>query len=245
MHARSTARIVGGRRRSALLAAALAVPLALAVAISPAGATGGGGPLRYGEKVDLAFGAWITETDTSLTDLTIRVAKRSERSSSHGNDNSKEPVLRLFYLHKELDPTTNVVVRTEYEGFVPESGAAFLFNPSFKSASVDMLVNMEGYTCVDEGPQGIAGPCESLDPITVHLVASWVGFGEIYRDVSNHGVHVPGFNFQAHTSYAFRQATLSGTATIVGSPENEVLASGDASFGILFRGKYHETMMMR
>lgn len=228
------------RLRRALLMT-LAVLLALLMLTPPsAGASTDSGPLRYGEKIDVVGGAWFTTTPTTFSDLTIRIFDRSEKGNL-GNSKTNGPALTLFYVLKETNPSTNEVTRTEYEGFVPDAGAEFIFNGSLKGASADMDVELYGYRCIEEGPQGLVGSCVELDPITVNVDLTWSGIGEIVRNSDGDSFNFPGFKFQSHTVDAYRSADLIGTV----SGDGVVLASGPASFGVMLRGKYHERLLIK
>lgn len=200
----------------------------------------------FGERVDLAGAAWITETDASLTDLTIRVFDRAERSTWTGPINYKDPGIILFYVRRVVNPLTGEVVETNYEGIYGGPGSSFEMSPSFAGAEAIFTLDLYGYRCVyppgdaGGGPQGIDGSdpeCWELSPVTVDGHIEWTGEGPVIRDVFKSGDRRPPlFMFGAHTVSAARNASVAGEIEGGGI----TFATGPATFGTLLRGKYHE-----
>lgn len=219
-------------RRIAVVAIAL---MALLAAAAPATAA----PSSYSEKVIFAGANWYTEEGNTWSDLTIRVSYLSTYSSETGRAHFKDPGLTLFYTHEELDPETNLVTRTEYEGFVGgDSTATFDFDPDFESAFAEVTVPLWGYQCIEAGPAGIVEPeCHDLDPATVQVTLEWTGYGEIITTKDKNAVtDIPGFGFHSRVSVQQRAATVTGTV----AGDGLVLADGLGTNAILLKGSYSE-----
>lgn len=206
---------------------------------------GGENNYSYGERVDLAGAVWITETETLFSDLTIRVFDIDDRSTWSGPNNYKSPGIVMFYTSREVDPVTGVITETNYEGFSGSGSNEFSFDRSLAGAQAEFSLNVWGYRCFHEpgepggGPQGILEPpaCEDLPEATVSGDIEWTGSGPVIRDVSGlKDTQAPSSMFGVHSVSAARDAIVAGT--IAG--DGLVLAEGQASGGILLRGKYHE-----
>ncbi|MDH3500388.1 MAG: hypothetical protein OEM97_09720 [Acidimicrobiia bacterium] len=109
---------------------ALALLLAIVVIAPAASATSEESvtTLAYREKVKLAAGAWLTETETTSSDFTIRVFYKTTWSTGEGKIRYADPQVILFCTHRELDTATNLTTRTEYEGFAAAAGSTFIFS---------------------------------------------------------------------------------------------------------------------
>lgn len=234
--ARLTSRVIG----------TLLLALAMLVMASPVAAgEQAADQVGYGEKVDLAWGEWITEDDTLPPDFFhIRVFKSAVRSSGSGRSGGIGAI--LFWTQWEFDPETGEIIKTEYEGF---GGVRdFDFQESFAGATADLKVELWGWRCVSPPAQGIVefseepeGPeCEDLPPASIEMQLQWTGVGEIYRSADNFAFNdeVPYFRVHAHQVTALRQAQLTGTF----QSDDVVLPfpKGVAEVGMLVRGKYHE-----
>lgn len=203
--------------------------------------------LPYAERVDLAGAAWITETDNSLTDLTIRVTHFAERSLWTGPINYKDPGIVLFYVHRERDPVTGAVTETNYEGFYGGPNASMSFRRSLAGATATFFIELWGYECQyppnDGEPQGVLPEqaiCTELDSIWVNGSITWTGYGAIWRDANNSKASEPPFAmWGAHSVVASRNAIATGTIASA-EPNGIVLAQGTTDVGVLLRGKYHE-----
>lgn len=231
-------RTAGQIRRMAIVAVALVA--ILGVAAVPASAA----PTSYGEKVIFAGANWYTEDGNTWSDLTIRVSYLSTYSSETGRTHFKDPGLTLFYTHEVLDPETNLVTRTEYEGFVGgDPTATFDFDADFESASAEMTVSLSGYQCVEGGPAGIVEPvCHDLDPATVQMTLEWTGYGEIVTTKDKNAVtDIPGFGFHSRVSVKQRNATVTGTV----AGDDLVLADGPGTSAILLKGTYSEDIVTK
>ncbi len=219
-------------RRIAIVAVAL---MAMLAAAAPAVAA----PTSYSEKVIFAGATWYTEEGNTWSDLSIRVSYLSTYSSTTGRAHFKDPGLTLFYTHEALDPETNLVTRTEYEGFVGgDSTATFDFDANFESASAEMTVPLFGYQCIEAGPAGIVEPeCHDLDPATVQVTLQWTGYGEIITTKDKNAVtDIPGFGFHSRVSIQQRNATVTGTV----AGDGLVLADGPGTGAILLKGSDSE-----
>lgn len=207
---------------------------------------GGEDNYSYGERVDLAGAVWITEAENYFSDLTIRVHHLDDRSTWTGPTNHKSPGIVMFYTSREVDPVTGSVTETNYEGFSGSDSNKLSFDRSLAGAKATFSLTVWGYRCVYEaggpgggGPQGILeGPvCEDLPEAIVDGDIEWTGSGPVVRDVSSSTeTQPPTSMFGVHSVSALRNATVVGT--IAG--DGLVLAQGEASSGILLRGKYHE-----
>lgn len=219
---------------------AFALMTILAATVPPASAA----PTSYSEKVILAGANWVTEDETTSSDLTIRVYYLSTYSSETGWARYKTPQVTLFYTHEVLDPETNLVTRTEYEGFVgADSTARFVFDPGFESASATVSVPLFGYQCVEGGPAGIVEPvCHDLEPATVEVALEWTGFGEI--TVTNDRTKVKDVpTFGQHTRLSIEERSATVTGTVAG--DGLVLADGPGSSAILLVGAYSEDIVVK
>lgn len=205
----------------------------------------------FAEKVDLAGAAWITETENSVTDLTVRVAHYAERSLWTGPVRYEDAGVVLFYVHRVRDPESGVITETNYEGFYGGPNASLSFQKSLRGATASFSIELWGYECVStpgsgepQGVQPTETTCEDLDSIWVDAAIAWEGLDEIFRDASNVKVSEPSLAmWGAHTVLASRGAVASGW---IGNrtPGGIVLAEGTATVGILLRGKYHEHLVM-
>jgi hypothetical protein len=200
---------------------------------------------QYREKVKLAGAAWITETETITSDLTIRVFYLSTFSTADGKIRYTDPQVTLFYTHVELDSATNLSTRTEYEGFLATEGSTFAFSDSLDLASASLTVPLYGYQCINEGgPVGIAPEpeCYEIEPITVGVDVDWTGIGEIQHDSYGDSVlDIPGFRFRSMTVSDTRGAGVEGLV----AGDGVELASGTATVGVLIKGDYRETTVTR
>jgi hypothetical protein len=241
-----------GARRLATLVLALSVAALPAV---PASAE----PELNGvsrEKVDLAGATWITETDTTFTDVTVGVFDTTEHVREQGTEPWSSAGLRfvLFYWHLEYDPATGMVTETNYEGFDPLPGSTFQFDQSLRTgASASGTIQLSGWRCTYPSEGGFALPdrrtsmadgeatCSSLGSATVDLDLVWVGLGPIDRDVWRTMEGDPShFRFHAQTVEAVRGADVTGR---IGS-EDLHLADGPATFGVLLSGAHVEHTLL-
>lgn len=222
-------------RRAGLIT--LAILIVLMMIIPPANATT---VERTSERVHLAGGAWLTETENASSDLTVRGYNQVDQSTSGGTVKYKDPLVTLFYTHKESVPGTNLVLRTEYEGFQALEGSTFEFDLSLGRTNAHLEVPLYGYRCLEEdnGPAGISpGECEELPALTVTVDLTWEGHGAIDRSTSHESIlDIPGFTFQSHTLQISRNAVLTGTVSGGGI----VLADGPTDIGLLLIGSYRE-----
>ena len=220
-----------GFRRAVI--ATLAVLIVLMAVVPPAEAAS----VSYSEEVKLAGGAWIEETETTFSDLTVKVFYLTTRSSDFGKAHFRDPQVTLFYTHEFTDPDTGFVTRTEYEGFAAEDGGTFDFDPKLGTAAASLTLPLYGYVCVEDGPAGISSTCEELPPATVVMDLSWVGMGPIIHDEFGDSVQeLPWFKFHNRSVSDSRAAVLTGS--VAGDGLN--LADGEAAVGVLLIGKYAE-----
>lgn len=229
-------------RRAAWLT--LIVLLLLMAVIPPANAatTSATSSYTYSEKVKMAGGAWIVESEDLFSDLTIKVFHLSTFATGSGSEHWKVPQVVLFYTQKETDPQTGVVTRTEYEGFASLPEGSFDFDDALSGAQTSLTLTVSGYRCIEEdgGPQGITPECHDLDAITVDVDLAWTGTGEVLNDEFSDSIRQPGYLFHTKSTQAFRDAELSGTV----AGDGVVFASGGASVGVLLKGTYTETTLM-
>lgn len=229
---------IARRRRASVISAVL---VALLLVATPAYALTVD---RYVERVHLAAGAWLVESETVSSDLTIRVFNQVSHDTTDGTLKYKDPQVILFYTHKEKDLATNLVTRTEYEGFQALDGSSFTFDLKLNRTTAVLKVPMYGYRCIDDdggaqgAPQGIeVGECEEISPITVDVLVTWEGYGPVDKSTSHESImDIPGYSFQSHTTQISRNATLFGSVSGAGVE----LANGTADVGLLLIGTYEE-----
>lgn len=245
-------RIPGDRRgRSLSLQRAMVLTLTalliMAILTPPAraGDDKGAGVLHSGERVNLAGGVWLEETDTTFSELTVRIFDLASHSTWSGNVNYKDPSVVLFYTRRVLDVESNIITRTEYEGFAALPGATFTFQRALKDARADLDVVMYGYECVESaggGGQGFSDYCYEIDEVTVSVDLTWTGVGDIYRDTFGDSLQgIPGFKFHSRTVEASRLANLTGIV----AGDGVVLGEGAADFALLLRGMYQEQIVVK
>lgn len=226
-------------RRAAWLT--LIVLLVLMAVIPPANAatTSETSSNTYSEKVKMAGGAWIVESENLFSDLTIKVFHLSTFATGSGGEHWKVPQVVLFYTQKETDPQTGVVTRTEYEGFASLPDGSFEFDDALSGAQTSLTLTLSGYQCIEDdgGPQGITSECSDLESITVDVDLTWTGTGEVTNDEFADSIREPGYLFHTKSTQAFRNAELNGTV----AGNGVVFASGEASVGVLLKGTYTET----
>ena len=222
--------------------------LVVATLLAPSAAAAEADRYSFADKVDLAGAVWITETETTLSDLTMRIFNLAERTTLSGPINYEDPGIVAFYLFREVDPATGTVTETHYEAFSGGPNSTFRFSPSLKGATATFALSLYGYRCVyepqDPGePQGIldADPiCEELDRANVSGEIHWTGTGPIFRDATHSRIGEPPlYMFGSHTVFAARNASVVGTIQGDGLD----LVHGNATFGTLLRGKYHENFV--
>jgi hypothetical protein len=213
----------------------------------------------YREKVDLAGGTWITETDNTFTDVTVRVFDITEQVLPDRPWSPDGPGFVLFYWHLEYDPATGLITETNYEGFRGLPGSTFQFDQSLRSgASASRTAAWSRWRCTytDDGEGSANGfeppdaptpmaaedaDCAELGYTTVDVDLEWVGQGPIYRGVSPVLDGDPSeFRFHAQTVEAVRDAALTGR---IGG-EDVHLADGPATFGILLSGAHLEHVVI-
>lgn len=197
-------------------------------------------PVAYTEEVRVAAGVWINETETTFSDLTLQVYYISTSLSGYGKNHTKIPQVKLYYVHKETDPATNTVLRTEYEGFVGDDASAkFTFDTTLSGAKATIDVPLSGYQCIDSGPAGMVPeePCVDLEPVTVTLDLAWTGVGEVFTFTDGVSIKdIPGFKFHSKLRGSQRNAVLTGSVAGGGLD----LAQGDPDMAFLLTGSYRE-----
>ena len=237
---RSKARLISGVIGGLLMA------LTMLVAASPVAAgDNAADQIRSGDKVDLAWGEWVTRDDTLLPDFFhIRVFKSAVRSSEIGRAAGIGAI--LFWAQREFDPATGEIITTQYEGLNGVND--FDFRESFAGATANLDIELWGWRCVGPPAQGIVEAssdpqdpvCEDLPPASIQIQLQWTGVGEIYRSADNYSYNddVPFFRIHTHQVSAMRQAEM--TATFEGGDVVLPFPKGVAEIGWLIRGKYHE-----
>lgn len=224
-----------------LAVSASCVVLALSASVvTPADAAP---PSRFarGERVDLALAAWVHETDTSLTDLTLRIFDSAERDSELGPVNYKNPGLILFYVDRHIDQETGIIVETNYEAFSGNEDFPFRFERSLGGAEATFSVPAYGYRCTSQ-VQGISeASCVELDPAVIDGHVEWTGDGPVFRDVVNlRENQAPQYMFGSNQVFAARAATANGSVVI---RDGDALAEGVTDIAVLVRGRYHYQLL--
>jgi hypothetical protein len=250
------------RTRTVLVLAAMTVLLSLLAASAAIAAPEYN--QGYREKVDLAGAVWIDLTETTFTDVTLRVHEGTEQVLPGTPRTWEEAGLTLFYLRLEHDPEAQTVTETNYEVF--DSIRHFTFDRSLRSGATahGSVPNAYGWRCTYSytgGGDGGGGPhgsdpawppphwppddqepdCAELDRMSIELELTWTGHGPVHRDVWRMREAQPAlFLFHARTVMAARAADVTGRILGDGMP----LIDGPATFGILLRGAYLQWLLV-